>query len=219
METSGRFTVPRRYGRNDITRCWLTPPVRAREGCRSRGGGSSPKFLLPMKLYSFARWSLFVITLFWVAVIASNSSFSAREQTNVASKIAPWVLERTANGQEAEFLVVLGEQADLSGADRLTAKAEKGRFVRDALWQKAQETQGPLLSWLAERKIEHRAYYIVNLVWVKANSDVALALAARADVARIEGNPQIQNFPNPLPVEEAEAPLPNRMRRPRSSGA
>ena len=54
-----------------------------------------------MKLYSFARWSLFVVTLFWVAVIASNSSFSAREQSNAASKIAPWVLERTANGQEA----------------------------------------------------------------------------------------------------------------------
>src|SRR3712207_1907904 len=160
-----------------------------------------------MKLYSLARWSLFVLTLFWVAVIASNRGFSARQESApVASKIAPWVLERTANGQEAEFLVVLDQQADLSGAAALKTKQEKGRFVRDALWNKAQETQGPVLEWLVERKIEHRAYYIVNLVWVKGSSDVAFALAARSDVARIEGNPQIQNFPNPLP-EEADAPL------------
>ena len=31
-------------------------------------------------------------------------------------KIAPWVLEHTANGENAEFFVVLADQADLSGA-------------------------------------------------------------------------------------------------------
>ena len=31
-------------------------------------------------------------------------------------KIAPWVFEHTANGQRAEFIVVLADQADLSGA-------------------------------------------------------------------------------------------------------
>ena len=33
-----------------------------------------------------------------------------------ANKIAPWVMEHTANGQEAEFFVVLADQADLSPA-------------------------------------------------------------------------------------------------------
>jgi subtilisin family serine protease len=42
--------------------------------------------------------------------------------------------------------------------------------------------------------VEHRSYYIVNMIWVKATSDVALALAARPDVLRLEGNPQIRNF-------------------------
>jgi hypothetical protein len=32
-----------------------------------------------------------------------------------AGKIAPWVFEHTANGQHAEFIVVLTDQADLSG--------------------------------------------------------------------------------------------------------
>jgi hypothetical protein len=53
------------------------------------------------------------------------------------SKIAPWVLQHTADGKEAEFLVVLSDQADLSGAEALATKQEKGRYVRDALWNKA----------------------------------------------------------------------------------
>ena len=36
-----------------------------------------------------------------------------------ANKVAPWVMEHTANGQEAEFFVVLADQADLSPAASL----------------------------------------------------------------------------------------------------
>ena len=36
-----------------------------------------------------------------------------------ANKIAPWVMEHTANGQQAEFFVVLADQADLSPAASL----------------------------------------------------------------------------------------------------
>src|SRR6478672_9152857 len=46
-----------------------------------------------------------------------------------ANKIAPWVMEHTANGQASEFFVVLANQADLSPAASLPTKAEKGRFV------------------------------------------------------------------------------------------
>src|SRR4029077_14148781 len=95
------------------------------------------------------------------------------------NKISPWVVQHTADGKQAEFLVVLAEQADLSGAERLTTKQEKGRYVRDALLNKAQATQSALLTWLRERNIEHRPYYIVNLIWVKGTFDIALELAAR----------------------------------------
>ncbi|MBP6824141.1 MAG: hypothetical protein KA368_21515, partial [Acidobacteria bacterium] len=47
-------------------------------------------------------------------------------------KISPWVMAKTTDGQEAEFLVMLGEQADLSLADRLQTKEEKGRYVFNA---------------------------------------------------------------------------------------
>ena len=111
----------------------------------------------------------------------------------VLDKIAPWVLAQTAGGAEAEFLVVLVAQADLRGTAQLQTKAEKGRYVYDTLWRTAQSSQAPLLAWLKARGVEHRAYYIVNLIWVKGDADLVRALAARPDVARIEGNPRVYN--------------------------
>jgi serine protease AprX len=120
------------------------------------------------------------------------------------SRIAPWVVEHTANGRQAEFFVVLADQADLNRAAALTTKAEKGRYVYDTLWKKSQTTQGPILQWLRERGIEHRSFYIVNAILVKGSREIAEALAARRDVARVEGNPHIQNvLPQPIAIGEA----------------
>ena len=46
---------------------------------------------------------------------------------------------------------MLADQADLRPAAALATKAEKGRYVYDALRKKSQETQGPILRWLRER--------------------------------------------------------------------
>ena len=109
-------------------------------------------------------------------------------------------MEHTANGQQAEFFVVLADQADLSGAAALPTKNEKGRYVDDALWNKSQATQGPILQLLRERGLEYRSFYIVNAILVKGGREIAEMLAARPDVARVEGNPQIRNLlPQPAP--------------------
>src|SRR5438128_780148 len=132
------------------------------------------------------------------------SQSRAQDQSAAMSKIAPWVLQHTADGKQAEFLVVLSDQADLSGAEALATKQEKGRYVHDALWNKSQTTQGPILQWLRERGLEHQSFYIVNAILVKGTREVAEALASRPDVARVEGNPHIQNLlPQPGPAVEA----------------
>ena len=43
-----------------------------------------------------------------------------------ANKIAPWVMEHTANGQQAEFFVVLTDQADLGPGRELADESRKG---------------------------------------------------------------------------------------------
>src|SRR5262245_30724456 len=53
-----------------------------------------------------------------------------------SGKISSWVTEHTANGQQAEFFVVLADQADLSAAANLQTKFEKGRFVYSTLSNK-----------------------------------------------------------------------------------
>ena len=146
---------------------------------------------------------LVLVALIAVVISGLSQTSHARpadqEATAPLGKIAPWVMEHTAGGGQAEFLIVLADQADLSGAEALPTKLEKGRYVRDALWSKAQSTQAPLLAQLAARHIEHRSYYIVNLIWVKGDRNLALDLAARPDVARIEANPQIPNIKYPIP--------------------
>ena len=151
----------------------------------------------------------------FAAVVAALGAFGSSratsqggspEQTSIAKKIAPWVIEHTANGQQTEFFVVLADQADLSGAVPLLTKNEKSRYVRDALWNKSQATQGSILQWLSERGLEHQSFYIINAILVKGSRELAEALASRQDVARVEGNPHIQNgLPRPLPA--AETPL------------
>jgi serine protease AprX len=149
--------------------------------------------------------SLFIVAAAIAALGAFGSSdasgqSSSAEQTTVATKIAPWVTEHTVNGQQAEFFVVLADQANLAGAAALPTKNEKGPYVRDALWNKSQATQGPILQLLRERGIEHQSFYIVNAILVKGSRGTAEMLAARSDVVRVEGNPQIQNFlPQPGP--------------------
>src|SRR5262245_12282562 len=109
----------------------------------------------------------------------ANSQGRPPEQVANTTKIAPWVMEHTANGQLAEFLVVLADQSDLGGAAALPTKSEKGRFVRDALWNKSQASQGPILQWLRERGLEHQSFYIGNANLVKGGRGARETRGAR----------------------------------------
>src|SRR5213082_997995 len=158
--------------------------------------------------------SLFFVAAAAAAIGAVASSRTSGQggspnQSVAAEKIAPWVTEHTANGQQTEFFVVLADQADLSGAANLQTKAEKGRYVYNTLLNRSQTTQGPILQWLRERGVEYESFYIVNGILVKGSQEIAQALASRPDVARVEGNPVIHNdLPEPMeaPIQPA-APL------------
>jgi len=159
----------------------------------------------PIPLIATALFFLIVSSLMMLGLRAGQPTVSAA-QDNGQSKIADWVKTNTSDGREAEFMVILAGKADLSGASALPAKHQKGRAVRDTLLAKAQATQAPILNWLRQRQIEHRAFYIVNAIWVKGNRQIADTLAARSDVARIEGNPRVKNNFSPQPtLEEIQA--------------
>ena len=61
-----------------------------------------------------------------------------------------------------------------------------------------------LIEWLSQRGIEYQSFVSVNALLVKGTQETAEALAARSDVARVEGNPQVKNsFPQPGPAVES----------------
>src|SRR5947208_15009459 len=136
---------------------------------------------------SLSRWRILCSLFFMLPALAaigaiasagaSGGSTSPKamgqrvEDNAFHQKIAPWVMEHTANGQQAEFFVVLAEQADLSGANSLPTKAEKARYVYNTLLDKSQTTQEPILQWLLERGIELRSFYIVNTITVNGISE------------------------------------------------
>ncbi len=121
-------------------------------------------------------------------------------------RIAPWVLDRTANGGQAEFLVVLADQADLSLAEALPTKAEKGQWVYETLYRHAAQSQKNLRQWLTAQGADFRPFYIINALWVKGDRNLVLALASRPDVARIDANPNLRAaLPQPEPLGLAPA--------------
>jgi serine protease AprX len=132
-----------------------------------------------------------------LAVMAAAGAASSGA-TAWRAKIDPALFARAAAG-ETEFFVELARQADLSGAYALRTKEAKGRFVYDRLTATARVTQAPLRSQLAQLGVRHRAYWIVNAIWVRGDLHALEATASRPEVARVFPNAR-GRFVRPLPA-------------------
>jgi subtilisin family serine protease len=96
--------------------------------------------------------------------------------------------------ERQDVLVLLREQADLSLAEQLPTKEEKGRFVFDTLVRTAQRTQGALVKFLEERGASVQRFYIANVLRVVADPATLELVAARPDVWKIELNPRVSGL-------------------------
>ncbi len=142
--------------------------------------------------------------LFFAGSAVSQPAPIPPDGASALAKVSDWVLRTTEAGRESDFLVVLSSQADLSGAAALPSREEKGRFVRDALLKTAAWTQGPLIERLKKLGARYEPFFIVNAIAVTGGRSLVLELAARPDVARVEGNPRVRvSLPRP---ERALAP-------------
>jgi serine protease AprX len=140
-------------------------------------------------MYKLARY--LILTVLVVTQIGSTGAAPATFTASWQSKVDPWVLESAAAGQ-SEFLVYLNEQADLSGAARLSTKLEKGQYVYQRLTETATRSQKPLLAFLKSQGADYRSYWVANMIWVSGGADLVQALAQRADVAHLYANPQVR---------------------------
>jgi len=126
------------------------------------------------------------------------------------AQVHPKVWEELDAEGEVQILILLRQQADLSDAGTLPTKEARGRYVYEALWTVAQETQQDLRSALETQGIDHQSFYIVNAIKARADSALVRSLAARHDVAQILPNPRVKGVPVHLPESSPEAPLSTR---------
>lgn len=140
--------------------------------------------------------------LFVILMLLSSSLAALPGQTLIwQDKVDPWLLAR-AGEQPLEFLVYLDEQADLAGAARLANKQARGAYVYQRLTETAHRSQGPLRATLEQRRVEYRAYWIANMLWVRGDLDALRFIAGRPEVAHIYPNPSIHQALPPAPVAQ-----------------
>ncbi len=110
-----------------------------------------------------------------------------------ASKINPALAQAARSQGAVETLIVLADQATPTIAP-LSADADykqRRRALVQALRTRAERQQLGLRIWLESRGIPYRAFWVANMVQATLSADDLDALAARAEVARLETNPSI----------------------------
>ena len=115
-----------------------------------------------------------------------------------APRVDPRIFAGKAEGERATVLVVLRDQPDLSGAAAIHDRAERRRFVYEALRAHAAATQASLVERLRGSGAAFRSHFLFNMVEVEADASLARTLAAREDVYGVEAN-----FAAPLPRPDA----------------
>jgi subtilisin family serine protease len=141
------------------------------------------------------------------ALLAAGRSGASGQPARIwQAKVDPWVLARAAQGQ-ADFLVFLRAQADLTAAADLATKGEKGTWVFRRLRDTADASQPPILAALDALGAKHQAFWVANMIRVEGGLDTVAAMASRDDVARVSANPLV-HFSEPLPGDAARSASP-----------
>jgi len=145
---------------------------------------------------------LFILAFFGLA--HHDAAFAAQNGTD---KIEGLLLDEFATSGSADFIVMMAEQADLSAADQLQIKLEKGEYVFNTLVATAAETQAALRAYLDGQGADYLSLYIVSAIWVKQGTlNLAQAIAARPDVAEISANHTYQLEPPIDPTASSAEP-------------
>ena len=141
-----------------------------------------------------------LIFVLLVCVCVILVSFPTQTIASTQPRIDPRVLQDTADGQTASFLVVLKSQADVRGVtSRAPGWQSQGRAAFSILQQTARTSQVAIQSQLDSLGVSYRPYWIVNMIAVEGDRSVVDAMAMRTDVLSIEPNRAFQ-----VPLEQPD---------------
>lgn len=93
------------------------------------------------------------------------------------------------------FLIIMAEQADVSGAEQIDNLAVRRTFVRDRLIETAQQTQAPVRQALEAAGLPYRSFYLINMLRVEGHHRRMAEFAGLPGVARVMRNPNVRPYP------------------------
>lgn len=121
------------------------------------------------------------------------------------NKVDASVWSKTESGEKVEFIVVMRQQADVSGAKSLRLKEEKGDYVFTALQSVARQTQKKVTEILVKEQAPYRSFFVVNAIYTSGNSKLLQLLAEQDEVAYITSNPWT-SLDMPVDFQNANTP-------------
>jgi subtilisin family serine protease len=136
---------------------------------------------------------------------SSYGAVASAPAASAASKIAPVVLQDTANGKTAQFMVVLADQANVQSAHSMRDQNARGWYVYNTLRSHADRTQAGIRAALDASKTPYRSFWVNNSLLVTGGRSTVETLAARADVARIESNRPARWIEDPAIADASSA--------------
>lgn len=139
-----------------------------------------------------------------VAPLALLLAVQGSAQAQAADKLAGNVSAELSRQGKASVLVTLTAQASVDALVRNKAGDDKVVAAVAGLRLQAQHAQAPLRAWLDARQVPYRSFWVANFISLEVDGDLAAALAARKDVAKIELDaplrlpPVAADYPGPL---------------------
>ncbi|MCL4394601.1 MAG: S8 family serine peptidase [Chloroflexi bacterium] len=139
-----------------------------------------------LSAYRPAGWIVLSLAL---AILLGWATVSSGAASPVRVRVDPRVLADTANGNSAQFIVVLKSQANARAvASQAPTRRAQGRLVFGALTRAASATQSGLRAELDGLGAKYRSYWIINMLVVKGDRHVLDAVLARSDIQEVESD-------------------------------
>ena len=162
---------------------------------------SPAQWTIVSKSKCFARRTL-VTSSILLAISSVTPVLAASDPAAALTKIEPHLASIIAFGGDNEALIILSEQADLSGAVNLPTKLQKGIYVYNALRTVAERSQAPLRQSIGARPQRRRrgGQHQPRLLQQVRRSPLSgiIRLAVRSDPRRRQPQHSDQRLQHPL---------------------
>ncbi|MEN9612896.1 MAG: hypothetical protein RLZZ628_3710 [Bacteroidota bacterium] len=113
----------------------------------------------------------------------------AQAQSDAFSKIEPMVLNAALKGEKPDFFVVFYDQANVSAANHLHSKNEKGEYVFQTSRLLSQKSQANIIDFLQSQHIDYQPFWIINMIYTRGDWQLIQTLAEYPSVSKIVHNP------------------------------